>query len=90
MSVGLAISNIARWTSAMLILGEQQSDLEIQKFNLKPGDKKDQARFALVEKALQIIKAKFVQAKDDVEVWKDILKSWLALSKLFNELLRSQ
>lgn len=87
MSVGLAIFNIARWTVVMLTLGEAQSDLETQKFNASVD--KDKKKFGDIERKLQEVKTKFVMAKDNMEVWKDILKSWLSVSKLFNELLRS-
>jgi hypothetical protein len=40
------------------------------------------------EKKLQTAKTKHAMARDAIEMWKDVLRSWLALGKLFNELLR--
>lgn len=86
MSIGLAISQIAKYTYAMQSITAQLEPLEMKM--LATVNKQDKA-FADLQMQVTRLKTLLGLVKDLLEFWKDMIKQFLAVIRSINELAHS-
>ncbi len=85
MSLGLAMSKIAEHTSTLDFLSGEIASAEGDSVKAA-GAKDGGASTKAVVSRLQYLKTLYGMIKDFIEFWKDVIKSVLALLKMFTEL----
>ena len=84
MSIGLAITKLAEYTSAISRLTEEVGNEESKL--LAATASKDDNAIKDVQRRLTLLKTMVGLMKDFLEFWKDTIKSFMAIFKMMNEL----
>lgn len=86
MSIGLAMSRIAKYTAMSLEYTNKIAMEENQLF--KAEILKDPNKHLAINMKLNIYKTILRMCQDFLEFWKEVLKNFLGQLKLFNDLIR--
>ena len=84
MSLGLAISKVAFYTIMTLSYTQKISELEGQ----IPGALNNPKLQFEIQSQLNIFKTLLRMFKDFLEFWKEVIKNFLAMLKLFDDIIR--